>query len=111
MSSGKCPHSWTYSEKQLSSVAATSSATEAGKQKAASNRVETSSSSFLDLPPELQDMIYGYHVVNLQETGNLRLFDLKRLPVPALAKVCLQIRHDFFKVFFKEGRFSILLGQ
>lgn len=66
---------------------------------------------FLDLPTEVQDMVYSAYSVNVESSYKQPSFNpLSTFVVPALAQVNQEIRADFLGVFLKQTRFHIWIG-
>lgn len=77
---------------------------------------------FIDLPPELQKMVYRLYDANIEDKYKpqrpLRTKrhdsspkrQLANLPIPALAHVCHEIRTGFLETLLEEGDFIIVIG-
>lgn len=76
---------------------------------------------FMDLPLELRKIVYSYYATNIErlfKAPTTRSFwgtveprrQLAHLPIPALAHVCQKIRSEFMEIFFKEGKFVLVIG-
>lgn len=78
---------------------------------------------FIDLPLELQEMVYSFYAADVERRYKPpRQFiakyitpapprrQLANLQIPALAHVCHEVRVAFLPIFFKEGKFTIVIG-
>lgn len=77
---------------------------------------------FLELPREMQDMVYSCyasHIANkykrkkhdcFRPRGEPNRRQLANTPIPALAHVCQEIRADFLQILFEKGKFALCIG-
>lgn len=67
---------------------------------------------FLDLPTELQEMVYSNFIASLPSShGEIPTLELCAFAIPALAQVNQTVRTDFLQVFFKQVTFYIRIGH
>lgn len=75
------------------------------------HHIETTPFRFLDLPRELQEVVYSIYTSKVEtENNGSKSHPLCRLRLPALAQVNQQIRSDFLQTFFKESAFKLWIG-
>ncbi|KAK4543985.1 hypothetical protein LTR36_004759 [Oleoguttula mirabilis] len=63
---------------------------------------------FLDLPPELRNRVYTFHLATAANDG--KIYDLTSLKEPAIAAVSQLVRQESLPIFFTEAAFELYVG-